>query len=440
MMRIFTFAGMTLIIFFLLTIKAMAITLDLEYCIETALKRDIHVKAYFEAQEVVHQKWLAERHKFWPVLDLSVNSGWIDSEFSGEMRDLTTSAPFASQKETAFGNIGIDLSFPIFTEGSFLGYGAPGTAAALKGIEEKDYELLLAKRDLIEEIIDEYLGLLSAERDRKLHQEECEFTLWLYKETQERYHRGLVDEVTLKQVELQKKKAEIELESVKYDCRVARQKLAFRLGVDSDGLEISPYPVEEICDQPLPDCKSLQGLIREKHPEIRLLTATKDKLYWEYNRDRKRNWPILNFSSGTYYHKEPDVDYRKLYYFAIGLKGTFDRVRIDQYRQSFHSYRQAEKEHDARLRDLELEAMENYHALRKKQLDIRGKKFDLALNRVLLSKAKKKFLLGLIELTELMEAQIEITEVEKEIFQDQCSLVQEIVKYKHSIGSTWNEL
>jgi outer membrane protein len=280
---------------------------DLVQCIRYALDKssDLEVaKLELEASEAGIRH---SRAAFRPDLKMIFVAKELHGEPTGsfsvlDVREAEIERRSVNYEET--GTLTLDFSYPLFTEGSFLGINAPTVASSITDRDELHWTEKLTRQEIIYGVTEGFLNAVSLGETVRLAEQELRIAKERLSVIERQVSLNLKPESESEIARAQLMAGTEALASAERDFEIARIRLGRLIGLGPlDEITISEtYP-------PPPDLLSLNEMLESTgllHPDFGIQKANLDRARAERDLASSERWASLVFESNFVYADDFD--------------------------------------------------------------------------------------------------------------------------------------
>ncbi len=420
------------------TTSGICITLNLEDCIKIALKRNFYIKSLEFKSKNVREELKKAEYSFLPKVNIRPSIGWFSGslQFLMSSEDMTVYYANESNRETDFfsANLILDIEWPLFKEGSFLGINSISKKIAKTGIQIVDLEKQIIQQQVVEKTIDVYLDVFINKKQFELSNENLRFAKSLLDEARDKFQQNLISIVEFDEVKTFYNNALLNFKKFQISYDLALESLKHFLDLDQDiniddNLKINFK---------LPPFSEIRSKITH-NLFIKMTHLQVDQQFLFSKKEKFNLFPTVSINFDYLYQFRNDNFIQDVYVAFCRMDWSFDLELFKEIRASYYQYKYLEQQFNAINKDLEVDIYHIYNEILELQTYLKELENQLKFQKEKIDIYKQKFEIGLLNITELLDVQRGLIDIQKEIIKNKAILFKNVVLLKHKIGIPWNE-
>ena len=412
------------------------ISCDLKTCVDYALEHHPSLQAAEAGRSSAKFSLDAKRGEFWPRLELGADTGPLYGEPTKAFF-LSKDVPSEEINSYRYYKLEATLSYSLFKEGVFLGRNAPSILEAQGRSEEAEYNLQIAKEQIIHEVSKSYFAVLKNKEEWRAIEKILKAQQLDYETALKKFELELISRNDLLLAEVNLFTVQSELQVAQSTHSISLANLAMKMGLDPKAkIEINDSP--QTFD-PLPSLEELVKFTYQNRPEIGMQHAIIKSLRADYRLVRTEWFPTLDLVSTYTLWDDYSPPTASSWLSALQLKMIIGRSTINQAKSREMEAKITEQEHVLLQlkRSISLEMIKVYHQISdaEGQIGISEKRVEQREEAVKL--ARTRFKNNLAPQSKVFEAEGQLWEARKDLAQTRFDLRLSYARLRKIIGGEW---
>lgn len=415
---------------------------DLSMCIESALKNHPSLRQSQYMIKYYEHGVDAAKRQFRP--HLLFHSSAVRFESEKEFAPLLSISGTTLVTREASGTkyvAGLTLSQPIYTEGSLLGFSAPGIKREKNNFIAQKFTNLKLKADVIYDVSEAYGEVLKTLKSLKVEEANLKTSELIFDTALAKYKLDMINKKELIEAEdiLVNQKAKIN--ELKSKLEVNLSNLANKIGFDGKISKISTDISRFrgiLCDtESIPPLEKLYEIAYQKRDDIKAEEVIIESLRNNLNVVKSKRYPELSLKAN--YFRTGDIDFDDNSYawnVLIRLDMTlFDfgetSAEVSQQKNMVYAQKEALR---ALKNDITFQIQESYQKIQRLKATLIGLQKSKEVAKEALALTQEKYRKELIAELELLMAQDTLAQVEQAIYETEIDLIVTLAALKKSVG------
>lgn len=333
----------------------------------------------------------------------------------------------------------VSISQPIFDFAAFVGI---KTSSKYKELYEKQLEV--KKEQIINQTHKGYYNLFSINEQNKLYKIVVESFDSIYNQTKKYYEQGLIEDVRLLEVELQKNKAVSTYENIKKLKTIAEKNLKNILNIsETEKIEINDSLDNQTLIAEAEKMLTIKRLDVTKRRDFELLNIQVDLMEKKKQYSNSLYFPKLN-AIGAYNFNDAGnttdglfSDWQKGYYIGLSLSANIFSGLKTRYvnKKSKIDLEQSKIKREKNKYNMKVNLENVINNLEQGVLELKNSKKNLDISQKIFEYNTKKLKNGVFSYTDLLNSQVVLQQSSSDYVTKIKNLSDAIIEFKISTGN-----